>query len=246
MVTVLGPDRAAVLQRRQRLRHRRVARSRPPTRCSSVGTADIAWWSASTSTRRARSTRNPGLGPRRLVRRDRPDADDAVLRDEDPALHARPRHRESTLALVAAKAYATARSTRTRGGARRCPRRRCSPRTMVNHPLTQYMFCSPGEGAVALVLARGRARESLRPHADLPALGRASGRAASARSRSSARRSRSSARRADDRGGDGRVRAGRASGPRTSTSPSSRTPSPAPRSCTWPRRACAGTASRRR
>jgi acetyl-CoA C-acetyltransferase len=30
---------------------------------------------------------------------------------------------------------------------------------MVNHPLTQYMFCSPGEGAVALVLARGeRAR----------------------------------------------------------------------------------------
>jgi acetyl-CoA acetyltransferase len=27
---------------------------------------------------------------------------------------------------------------------------------MVNHPLTQFMFCSPGEGAVALVLARGR------------------------------------------------------------------------------------------
>ena len=27
---------------------------------------------------------------------------------------------------------------------------------MVNDPLTQYMFCSPGEGAVALVLARGR------------------------------------------------------------------------------------------
>lgn len=26
---------------------------------------------------------------------------------------------------------------------------------MVNHPLTQYMFCSPGEGGVALVLARG-------------------------------------------------------------------------------------------
>jgi acetyl-CoA acetyltransferase len=26
---------------------------------------------------------------------------------------------------------------------------------MVNPPLTQYMFCSPGEGAVALVLARG-------------------------------------------------------------------------------------------
>ena len=34
---------------------------------------------------------------------------------------------------------------------------------MVNHPLTQYMFCSPGEGAVALVLARGaRIRELAR------------------------------------------------------------------------------------
>jgi acetyl-CoA C-acetyltransferase len=35
---------------------------------------------------------------------------------------------------------------------------------MVNNPLTQYMFCSPGEGAVALVLARGaRARRASRP-----------------------------------------------------------------------------------
>ena len=35
---------------------------------------------------------------------------------------------------------------------------------MVNHPLTQYMFCSPGEGAVALVLARGeRLRASSAP-----------------------------------------------------------------------------------
>ena len=34
---------------------------------------------------------------------------------------------------------------------------------MVNHPLTRYMFCSPGEGAVALVLARGaRIRELAR------------------------------------------------------------------------------------
>jgi acetyl-CoA acetyltransferase len=32
---------------------------------------------------------------------------------------------------------------------------------MLSHPLTQYMFCSPGEGAVALVLARGaRLREA--------------------------------------------------------------------------------------
>jgi acetyl-CoA C-acetyltransferase len=34
---------------------------------------------------------------------------------------------------------------------------------MVNHPLTQYMFCSPGEGAVALVLARGDRARALRP-----------------------------------------------------------------------------------
>ena len=33
---------------------------------------------------------------------------------------------------------------------------------MISHPLTQYMFCSPGEGAVALVLARGERARSLR------------------------------------------------------------------------------------
>ena len=35
---------------------------------------------------------------------------------------------------------------------------------MVSHPLTQFMFCSPGEGAAALVLARGaRLRGLSRP-----------------------------------------------------------------------------------
>ena len=34
--------------------------------------------------------------------------------------------------------------------------------TMINHPLTQYMFCSPGEGAVALVLASGSRARALR------------------------------------------------------------------------------------
>jgi acetyl-CoA acetyltransferase len=33
---------------------------------------------------------------------------------------------------------------------------------MINHPLTQYMFCSPGEGAVALVLAPGPRARALR------------------------------------------------------------------------------------
>lgn len=61
---------------------------------------------------------------------------------------------EETLAAVASKAF--------RNGAlnpnawRREPH---SPQAvaeskMISHPLTQYMFCSPGEGAVALVLSR--------------------------------------------------------------------------------------------
>jgi len=70
---------------------------------------------------------------------------------------------DSTLAKVAAKAF--------ENGARNPNAWRRNPLTeeeilgarMVNHPLTQYMFCSPGEGAVALVLARGsRIRELAR------------------------------------------------------------------------------------
>ena len=61
---------------------------------------------------------------------------------------------EATLAKVAAKAF--------ENGSRNPNAWRRKPLTedevlgskMVNHPLTQYMFCSPGEGAVALVLAR--------------------------------------------------------------------------------------------
>jgi acetyl-CoA acetyltransferase len=61
----------------------------------------------------------------------------------------------STLAKVAAKAF--------RNGAANPNAWRRKPLTeaeilsskMVNHPLTQFMFCSPGEGAVALVLGRG-------------------------------------------------------------------------------------------
>jgi acetyl-CoA C-acetyltransferase len=61
----------------------------------------------------------------------------------------------STLGKVAAKAF--------RNGSLNENAWRRSPLTeeailasrMVNHPLTQYMFCSPGEGAVAVVLARG-------------------------------------------------------------------------------------------
>jgi acetyl-CoA acetyltransferase len=65
----------------------------------------------------------------------------------------------STLAKIAAKAF--------RNGARNPMAWRRAPLSeeqiltapMISHPLTQYMFCSPGEGAVALVLCRAdRAR----------------------------------------------------------------------------------------
>ena len=61
----------------------------------------------------------------------------------------------SSLAKVAAKAFAN--GARNPNAWRRTPLSEADvlASKMVNHPLTQYMFCSPGEGAVALVLARG-------------------------------------------------------------------------------------------
>jgi len=63
---------------------------------------------------------------------------------------------QATLAKVAAKAFAN--GARNENAWRRAPlsEQEILSSRMVNHPLTQYMFCSPGEGAVALVLARGR------------------------------------------------------------------------------------------
>jgi len=66
---------------------------------------------------------------------------------------------ESTLAKVAAKAFEN--GSCNPNAWRRTPlsEDEVLASKMVNHPLRQYMFCSPGEGAVALVLARGeRAR----------------------------------------------------------------------------------------
>jgi acetyl-CoA acetyltransferase len=61
----------------------------------------------------------------------------------------------STLAKVAAKAFAN--GSRNPNAWRRKPLSddEILASKMVNPPLTQFMFCSPGEGAVALVLARG-------------------------------------------------------------------------------------------
>ena len=65
-----------------------------------------------------------------------------------------------TLARVAAKAFVN--GSRNENAWRRRPLsvEEILDSRMVNDPLTQFMFCSPGEGAAALVLARGgRARE---------------------------------------------------------------------------------------
>ena len=115
---------------------------------------------------------------------------------------------------------------------------------MVSDPLTQYMFCSPGEGAVALVLCRAEVahRYTDRPvHLD----------AVSFTTRHYGSFEVFSPWLSPERADGPSVVAARAafeqaaSGPRTSTSPRSRTPSRAPRSCTWPRPGSARTASRR-
>jgi acetyl-CoA acetyltransferase len=63
---------------------------------------------------------------------------------------------DSTLAKVAAKAFANGALNPNAWRRTRLSEDEILSSRMVNHPLTQYMFCSPGEGAVALVLARGR------------------------------------------------------------------------------------------
>jgi acetyl-CoA C-acetyltransferase len=70
---------------------------------------------------------------------------------------------DSTLAKVAAKAFEN--GSRNPNAWRRTPlsEEEILASKMVNHPLTQYMFCSPGEGAVALVLARGPRVRQLTP-----------------------------------------------------------------------------------
>jgi acetyl-CoA acetyltransferase len=67
----------------------------------------------------------------------------------------------STLAKVASKAFDN--GARNPSAWRRQPlyEEEVLASKMVNPPLTQYMFCSPGEGAVALVLANGERAQAL-------------------------------------------------------------------------------------
>ncbi len=67
---------------------------------------------------------------------------------------------ESTLAKVAAKAFENGSRNPNAWRRQALSEDDVLASRMVNDPLRQYMFCSPGEGAVALVLARGtRIRE---------------------------------------------------------------------------------------
>ena len=72
---------------------------------------------------------------------------------------------DSVLAAIAAKAYAN--GSLNENAWRRQPLSEDEIRAsaMVNDPLTQYMFCSPGEGAVALILCRA---DQARRYTDRP------------------------------------------------------------------------------
>ena len=61
----------------------------------------------------------------------------------------------STLAKVASKAFRNGSLNENAWRRRPLSDDEVLGSKMVNNPLTQFMFCSPGEGAVALVLARG-------------------------------------------------------------------------------------------
>jgi acetyl-CoA acetyltransferase len=68
---------------------------------------------------------------------------------------------ESTLAKVASKAFDNGAVNPWAWRRRPLTEAEVLGSKMVNNPLTQYMFCSPGEGAVALVLARGERAKTL-------------------------------------------------------------------------------------
>jgi acetyl-CoA acetyltransferase len=70
---------------------------------------------------------------------------------------------ESTLAKVASKAFENGSLNPNAWRRQPLSEGDVLASKMVNDPLRQYMFCSPGEGAVALVLARGEKARRRRP-----------------------------------------------------------------------------------
>ena len=59
------------------------------------------------------------------------------------------------LALVASKAFDNGADNPNAWRRQRLSPEEVAASPMISHPLTQYMFCSPGEGAAALILCRG-------------------------------------------------------------------------------------------
>ena len=113
--------------------------------------------------------RHQGQRARRLVRRLGPGPHHAVLRHEDQPLHARPTGSAGApWPRWPRRRSATAPSTRWRGAASRCRQEEILESAMLSYPLTQYMFCSPGEGGVALILANGDVAKQYTDTADLP------------------------------------------------------------------------------
>ena len=78
---------------------------------------------------------------------------------------------ESTLAKVAAKAFENGSRNPNAWRRQALSEQDVLASKMVNDPLRQYMFCSPGEGAVALVLARGERIRRAHVEAGAPAFG---------------------------------------------------------------------------
>ena len=238
------PDRPPVHQRQERMRHRRLGATAAHASIQSGGpTSALVVGFDKHPPGAFRTTPRTGRLASGTARR--ADADHAVLRHKIQRYMHEHGIPTTTLAKVAEKAFRTARSRRHAWRRTPLTAEQILGSQMVAHPLTQYMFCSPGEGAVALVLARADTRARARARPGVPALRRVPHAAASARSRCSARRSSSS--RAARRASMPRVRrsSGRRSGRRRSMSRRCRTRRLARSSCTSPRPGSASTASRR-
>ena len=153
MVSRIGLTGSALHQRRQRMRHRRhragAGGQHDRVRCRRPRHRDRV--------RQARARRLPHQGPARqgLVRRLRAGADHAVLRHEDHPLHARLRHHPAQRSRRSpSKAFRNGSLNPMAWRRKPLSEQEVLDSLMLSYPLTQYMFCSPGEGGVAMILCR--------------------------------------------------------------------------------------------
>ena len=157
VVNQLGPHRHPVHQRVQRLRHRGAASLTLAANTIRLGEYDIGIAVGMDKHLPGAFSADPRLySVPVVVRRGRAcSSRTKFFGDEDQPVHARPRHlARRRWREVAAKNY--------RNGALNPNAFRRKPMSeeeilespMLNYPLTQYMFCSPDEGAAAVVLCR--------------------------------------------------------------------------------------------